>query len=412
VDHVPLPPRLLACGWWLVLTLAPASSASAQAPRMPVLPLTQLEESGPAADLDNRTFTLTFAQPVPINDLLLLLVRGTNLSLIPDPAIAGAFIGELKNVTVRTALDSILPPLGLDYRVDGGFIRVFARERDTRIFDINYIAAERSARSTLGGGAAGPPDAAGVPAAPGAVSSASVSTVMTADLFADLTKGVQTLLSEGGTFNLDRKAGLLQVSDFPEQLDRIGDYLDAVEGRVQRQVEFDARIVEIELKDANAAGVDWRVITAGMTAASSTPPAPAARRSLTGLRVTDLTRFMTLLGEQGTVNAIQSNRLVTLNNEPAIVRSETLTLSVTPQITSDGVVMLSLTPILKAPAIAESDTLARVSDGETLVISGFTRTREVRERTNLGVRGGWFGRGTVVTQKRVEILILLTPRIL
>ena len=368
---------------------------------MPTLPLTQLDERGPSADLDNRTFSLTFAQPVPVRDLLLLLVRGTNLSLIPDPAITGAFIGELKNVTVRRALDSILPPFGLDYRVDGGFIRVFARERDTRIFDINYIAAERSATSTLG-------RAPG----PGGVSSASVSTVTTADLFADLTKGVQTLLSAQAAFNLDRKAGLLQVTDFPERLDRIADYLDAVEGRVQRQVELDARIVEIELKDAASTGVDWRVIADGMTAGLSTPARSPARRSLTGLRVTDLPRFMSLLAEQGTVNAIQNNRLVALNNEPAIVRSETLTLSVTPQIASDGVVMLSLTPMLTTPAIAESDTLARVSDGETLIISGFTRNREVRERVNGGLGGGWFGRRTVVTQKRVEILILLTPKVL
>ena len=366
---------------------------------MPTLPLTQLDERGPSADLDNRTFTLTFAQPVPVRDLLLLLVRGTNLSLIPDPAITGAFIGELKNVTVRRALDSILPPFGLAYRVDGGFIRVFGRERDTRIFDINYIAAERSATSTLGRGAG-----------PGAVSSASVSTVTGTDLFADLTKGVQTLLSPQAAFNVDRKAGLLQVTDFPERLDRIADYLDAVEGRVQRQVELDARIVEIELKDATSTGVDWRVIADGMAAGPPTAASPA-RRSLTGLRVTDLPRFMSLLAEQGTVSAIQNNRLVALNNEPAIVRSETLTLSVTPQIASDGVVMLSLTPMLTTPAIAESDTLARVSDGETLVISGFTRNREVRERVNGGLGGGWFGRGTVVTKKHVELIILLTPRI-
>lgn len=381
--------------------LASASPAVAQAPRMPTLPLTQLDERGPATDLDNRTLTLTFAQPVPVKDLLLLLVRGTNLSLIPDPGITGAFIGELKNVTIRNALDSILPPLGLDYLVDRGFIRVFARERDTRLFDIDYIAAERSATSTLGGRAVDP----------GGLSSASVSTVTTTDIFADLTRGVQTLLSERATFNLDRKAGLLQVTDFPERLDRIADYLDAVEGRVQRQVEFDTRIVEVELEGL-ATGVDWRVIAAGMTAGPSTPAAAPARRSLTGLRVTDLTRFMSLLGEQGKVKTIQNSRLVTLNNEPAIVRSETLTLSVTPQIAPDGVVMLSLTPMLKAPVIAESDTLARVADGETLVLSGFTHDREVRERSNLGRRGGWFGRRTVVTEKRVEIVILLTPKVL
>jgi type II secretory pathway component GspD/PulD (secretin) len=55
--------------------------------------------------------------------------------------------------------------------------------------------------------------------------------------------------------------------------------------------------------------------------------------------------------------------------------------------------------------------LARVVDGETLVISGFTRERETRERKAVGITGGWFGRGTVVTRKRVEMVILLTPRI-
>jgi type II secretory pathway component GspD/PulD (secretin) len=247
---------------------------------------------------------------------------------------------------------------------------------------------------------------------PAALSSASVSTVTATDLFADLSKGIETLLSNGATFNLDRKAGLLQVTDFPERLDRVGEYLDAVEGRVQRQVEFDARIVEVELTDSAASGVDWRRIAAALSSGSTSPPAAPPRRSLTGMRVTDLPRFLSLLAEQGKVATLQNNRLVTLNNEPAIVRSEMLTLSVTPQIAGDGVVMLSLTPMLAAPVLAESDTLARVADGETLVISGFTRNREVRERANLGLRGGLFGRGTTVTQRRVELLILLTPKIL
>jgi type II secretory pathway component GspD/PulD (secretin) len=75
------------------------------------------------------------------------------------------------------------------------------------------------------------------------------------------------------------------------------------------------------------------------------------------------------------------------------------------------VVTLSLSPIVKAPALIESDMLARVADGETLVLSGFINDREIRARRNVGVTGGWFGRGTVVTRKRVELIILLTPRI-
>jgi type II secretory pathway component GspD/PulD (secretin) len=66
-----------------------------------------------------------------------------------------------------------------------------------------------------------------------------------------------------------------------------------------------------------------------------------------------------------------------------------------------------------APAASrESDILARIADGETLVLAGFTRERETRERQNAGIRGGWFGRSTVVTRKRSELVIMLTPWIL
>jgi type II secretory pathway component HofQ len=403
VDCVSLPRRPLPPGCWLALLLV-ASPAFAQAPppQMPTLPLNQLDARGAPADLDNRAFTLTFAQAVPVKDLLLLLVRGTSLSIIPDPSIGGSFIGELKNVTVRQALDSILPPLGLAYTVDGAFIRVQARAPDTRIFDLNYVATERSAASTVGGAARA-----------GGFGTASVSSTTRTDVFGDVAKGVQALLSEHASFNLDRKAGLLQVTDFPERLDRVAEYLDIVDTRVHRQVLLEARIVEIELKDDKAPGVDWRVIAAGLPGAPAAPATAApAPRALTGLRVTDIARFMALLADQGTVTTLQSARLITLQNEPALVRSDTLTLSVTPQITADGIVTLSLTPMLEAPALAEADTLARVADGETLVISGFGRDREVKERANLGLKGGWFGRGTTITHKRVEILMLLTPRIL
>ena len=182
--------RMLAISWF-VLAAVPAA---AQPPPMQVLPLTQLHEHTLAADLDNRTFTLTFAQPVPVCELLLLLVRGTNLSIVPDPSTSGTFIGELKNVTVRQALSLILPPLGLQYSVDGSFIRVFARVLETRIFYVNYAATERTSAVTVGGDAGGR-------------STATVSRSTKADVFADLDHGIRTMLSEHATFNVDRKAG-------------------------------------------------------------------------------------------------------------------------------------------------------------------------------------------------------------
>ena len=384
---------------WIVLALV--MQAPQRPAPMPALPLTQIDERVLAADLDNRTFTLTFAQPVPVRDLLLLLVRGTSLSIVPDPAVNGTFIGELKNVTVRKALGLILRPLGLDYALDGGVVRVFRREAETRIFDLNYIATERAGQSQ-------------VTAEGGPRTSASVTSSTRTDVFEELAAGVRTLLTEHATFNVDRKAGLLQVTDFPERLDRVSIYLDSVQDRVHRQVQIDVRVIEVEASDAKASGIDWAVVAAKMSGAAIADIPVATRPTMNGLRVTDVGRLLGVLGEQGTVTVVAHPRLLTLNNETSIVRTETMSFSVTPQISGDSVLTLSLTPIVKAPALIESDLLARVADGETLVISGFTRGREVKEpKKSTGLVGGtWFSRGSVTTRKRVELVILLTAKII
>ena len=388
-------PKFWDVNWvWLIVVALAQGAAQRPAP-MPALPLTQLDERALAADLD-RPFTLTFAQPVPVRDLLLLIVRGTNLSVVPDPSIGGTFIGELKNVTVRQALGLILRPLGLDYTLDGNVIRVARREPETRIFDLNYIATGRTAQSTVAGEGG---------------SRASVTSATKTDVFEEVANGVRTLLTERATFNVDRKAGLLQVTDFPERLDRIAIYLDTVQDRVHRQVQIDARVIEVEPADAKARGIDWAALAAKMSGAPTDAVPVATRRTMNGLRVNDVDRLLTLLAEQGGVTVVANPRMLTLNNEPSMVRTEAMSFSVTPQISGDSIVTLSLTPIVKAPAVVEADLLARVADGETLVVSGFTHDREIREKKAVGISGGWFGRGTVVTHKRVELVILLTAKI-
>lgn len=362
-----------------------------------MLPLTQLDERAASPELDNRTFTIAFAQPQSIRDALLLVVRGTNLSIVPDPGVSGTFAGDLKNVTVRQALDLMLAPLGLGYSVDGTFIRVFRRELDTRIFDLNYLAIERTGSAVVRGGAD---------------STASVATTTKGDVFAELTAGVRALLSESATFNVDRKAGILQVTDTSERLDRVSVYLDAVQDRVHRQAQIDARVLEIVLSDDKARGLDWAALAAqpgsGQSGQAGQRP---ARAPLTGTRITDVSRFITLLESQGTVTTLASPRLTAMNNEPAIVKTEAMTLAVTAQIANDAFT-LSVSKLMTAPALLESDLVARVADGETLVVGGFGTDRESRERRAVGTAGGWFGRSTVVTRRRVELLILLTPRML
>jgi type II secretory pathway component HofQ len=348
--------------------VASAVQAFAQVPRPaqaaavpPPLPLTQLDERVLSADLDNRTFSLTFAQPVALHDVLLLLVRGTSLSIVPDPSATGTFIGELKNVTVRQALGLILQPFGLDFSAEGSVIRVFRRELDTRLFDISFLALERSGSTSVGTDNNG--------------STARVTTSAKSDVFGEIAKGLPTILSDKGTFNVDRKAGLVQVTDTRERLDRVGVYLDAIQDRVQRQVQIDVRVLELEMND-DKASLDW-----------------------TGLRQTrDAEKVMAALNAQGAVHVLANPRLTVLNNEPGIVKTDAVTLSITPQVSPDAVITLGLTPLISSPQALEADMVARVADGDTIVIAGLGRDRETRARKS-------------VTTKRVELVVLVTPRI-
>jgi len=129
----------------LVLMTVNVSAQAPPSPPLQPLTVTQLEERPRADDLEStRPLSLSFSEPVPIKDVLLLLVRDSSLSIVPDVDLDGEFIGDLKNVTLRQALETVLQPLSLDYTAQDQVIRVFRRRLVNRIFDLNYVGTRRS----------------------------------------------------------------------------------------------------------------------------------------------------------------------------------------------------------------------------------------------------------------------------
>ena len=72
----------------------------------------------------NQAFSLSFAEPISIREILLLLVRDTDLSVVLDPDVEGAFSGNLKNVTLQQALGLVLEPHGFTYTFHANVVRV------------------------------------------------------------------------------------------------------------------------------------------------------------------------------------------------------------------------------------------------------------------------------------------------
>lgn len=415
-----------------------ASSASPTSDRTPVsapdispLVITRLDDRQAAASLDGpRRVTMSVSRPMPIGDLLLLLVNGTPLSLVADNDVGGTFTGDLKDLTMRQALEAVLFPRGLDYDLQGTLIRVSARRTSTRFFAINYVNVRRTLQR-------------GMPSPPSNDASAPVATASSSDLYDEIERGVQSLLSASGRVHVDRTAGLVHVTDFAERLDQVGLYLEAVQVRSVRQVRIDAQVLSVTLWPGHAGSIDWTraAVRNASTAHVSSGLGP------NGLSVSDVNALTKALAEQGRVTKIAVPHIVAMNNEPAVVRvgrelvisdglssagrgesrastRDGLTLTVLAQVSADDFIQLHVSPTyatdggdardrersgIPMVGVNGADTLMRVRDGETIVLAGFLSAAEKsKPRTGLGRLFRAEARSTVTS----ELVVLLTPHIL
>jgi MSHA biogenesis protein MshL len=380
---------------------APARPAGSQ---LPPLPVTQIDQRDAAASLDaQRGLSLSFAEPMPIADVLRLLVEGTPYSLAVDPDATGTFRGELKRLTLREALATLLTPLGFDFDVQGTVIRVMRHRAETRQYDLNLLNVQRGLQRT----------------AANADGRATISTSVSGDdVFAGIADGVTSLLSEHGRVHVDPRSGLALVSDFPERLDRVSLYIETLQSRSARQVRLEARVFEVILRGAPS--IDWGLVRERMGV-----PRNAADAGIAA----DPIALRTALAAQGDIEDLWAPEVTTINNEPALMHistpgSSSLTLTVLPQISADGIVQLSIshewdahdgdqpqgflkasTPLMRS---AVADTVTRVMDGNTVMISGLSRPKDI-PKASTGM-AGVFG----VTQKekgRAELVVLLRPTV-
>jgi type II secretory pathway component GspD/PulD (secretin) len=372
--------RLVLFGVSMLAALASLADAQSAAPLRP-LPAIQLEVSRRRPDLDGARFSLAFSAPTPIRDVLLLLVRDTKLSVVPAPSLDQRFVGDLKNVTLREALDLILDPLDLDYAVEGQVLRVYPRELETRFYNIDHVITQRTGRRSIGG-------------------AIEVSSIDAKDVYTDLADAVRTLLSADGRMNIDRSAGLLQVTDRPRRLARVQQYVETAMLRVMRQVQIEARVVEIELRDPAPSDIDWRAIVGALPRTGKTQEAGADVSMV--IPAENVAALLASLATRGTVNVLSTSLITAMNNEPAVLRAgtssdvspaENIGLSITPQIGTEGLIHMSVSATMSSQSLVrEADGVFRMRQGETVIIPGLILRRTA-------------GRTT-------DVVILLTPTIL
>jgi len=395
-----------------------------------------------------------YARDLNVQDILLAFSKETDYNIIMDPELSGKVTIDLKRVTLKEALDAILSPLGWTYRIEDKFIKIMRPQMETRIFTLNYLSTRRTGKreiyASTGGGLQTPviPGQQVSTTVPGGRTGYSdLVSVDEMDLWREIQRGLETMIfgsveekkngsqeaekvawtrvdDKGKKLIINKSTGVILVTDYPNNLNRIASYLETMEGSSQRQVTIQAKILEVILSDENKEGINWKVIQAlprsinlawGLTNKAGTTGYPGVSGGFTlsdtttgttidtpgtfkikpfggtlaiGAGEVALSDIIQALSEQGDVKVLSSPTISTLNNQKAIIRvgnqdvffitgaiatQTTVTqviqpmtidvgiiLDVTPQIAEDGTILMNI-----HPSITEKTGEKATPDGRT-----------------------------------------------
>lgn len=287
-----------------------------------------------------------------------------------------------------------------------------------------------------------------------------------------------TTWADGTSLTLSPASGLITVSATDDQLADVEAYINAFKSSVLRQVLIEAKIVEVQLTKSLQYGIDWSVVTKSgskvFTMASSPTTSTTGQTgnitfSLPG-GATQINAVLNALSSQGDVNVLSNARTSALNNQRAVfdvttdevffadvrqpllsptggvvgfndqVTAQTISvgvvLDVLPQISSDNVLTMNIRPVVTSldrvetftaadgttarfPVTSrrEGDTMARVRNGETIIIGGLLQTQRNRTVSGIPILRDLPLIGRIFThiddeEKRVELVVFLTPTVI
>lgn len=461
---------------------------------------------------DKGLFSLS-VRDADIRDVFLLLSKDSGVNIVADMDVTGKISIDFTGLDLNSALYAITRQLGYTFRMDKGFIRVSKPILETRSFELNYITGRRSSTSTMsaavtGGGITGTPigttsninlnlsptgaatQGAQISATGAGQGNVSVTTSGVSDFWNEVRKGLEVIIfgdatggerSEGGFSRGDKSgnkliinemAGIIYVTDYSDNMERIADFLKDVEEAVRRQVMIQAHIVEVSLDDSYSFGIDWELLTGSGAGESGElfrfsqelVPTPATGVFQIGVTNKKVTALLDAMKKQGQVNVLSSPKISTMNNQRAVIKLTTkevswitntilnaegnvvlsyttpqidevgIFLDVTPQVDESGLITIQIHPSIsdKRPIDSispdgkssrpiidtrEIDAMIKVRNGQTIVIAGLIvdkineTTKRVPFLGDLPLLGNLF-KQTFQEKRKSELVLLMTPYVL
>lgn len=370
---------------------------------------------------------------------------------------------HIKNLTLTEVLDIILKEYNLYYTLENNLLRISYLQ--TKTYNIDYILSQRKGVTntdvTLSSTQAGASSDTGGGSTSGGNAESGVKIESTDEVifWADLDKELQSVLNrpedeyKAEEPIINKNAGLITVSATSAQLKRLDSYLHELQTKVQYQVLIDVHMLSVTLNDSQSTGVDWSQLwklqnmkvdygsVNNPKGAEWTTPVPLLGTAVAGTASVfqlaggaSLNEVIKFLKTEGDVKAISNPKILTLNNQPALITvgneyfykitntvstsssggSDTfkdeivnsvfagILLHITPEISNDGEITLKINPSVSETldVITSSTTRNMPPDLTRKQLSSVVITKD----GNKIVLGGLISRKNSIIENKVPIL--------
>lgn len=408
-----------------------------------LLPPLQSDLPKPIPPMPESRFDLV-VQNAPSSQVFMAIVSGSRYSMLVHPELSGTISVNLKDVTIREALETIRELYGYEFTIQNNRIFIQPLSIQTRIFKVNYLAGRRQGTSDVRVSSGSISNSSGSNSNSStnsqsnntstgsnttqrAPDSSRIYTTSDSDFWSDLTTALRAIVGNenGRQVIVNTMSGVIVIRAFPKEQRNVEDFLKATQLIVERQVMLEAKIIEVELKDGFESGINWSSFdsagalrgalgadTSNIDFAGNVVGAlgntlgsglsAATGRSDTGVfglafRTKSFAALLQFLENQGNVQVLSSPRIATLNNQKAVLKvgtDEFFVTNITTTTTTSGTSSTISPTITTEPFFSgiALDVTPQIDENNNIILHIHPSITNVAEKTkviNLGSLGSF-----------------------
>lgn len=274
--------------------------------------------------------------------------------------------------TAEQAMNSVASAFNVHWKFDNNQINIYKLE--TRTLRLNLLLME-SMEANFQGSTTSGEEAAGL--------TSTIQSTYEGASFQKYNDAIASMLSPYGEVHVLGNSGAVIVTDTPEKLDAVDDFLDQENKSLTKQIALDVEIVRINSKDGSDVGVVWDSILAdlgdlSLSVGSNSPELSqstltTATGTINAGRLSGSRLILKALETQARISVLTRETRKVLNNTPTEFRDISVIEypSETTQSTDEGVTTITTTKGTIRPGF-DMNVLPRITDDNRVILNVVT----------------------------------------